>query len=259
MPTAVAAIVLGAGRGERLGHALPKAFVPVAGAPVIARAIERIGAARGVSHIVAVVPAADVARFEAIADAARRAEPPADAASRAATRAASRTVWSRVAPAVPGGAERQDSVACGLAALPDGVELVAVHDAARCLVDPEDVERAIEAARATGAALLAARATDTIKLVDGVVVVRTPPRATCFAAQTPQVFRADVLREAHAKARADGFLGTDDAELVERLGVAVRVVEARAPNPKLTHAADLAVAEQWLARGDAARAPEGAR
>jgi len=243
MPTSVAAIVLGAGRGERLGHALPKAFVPVAGVSMIARAIERVGAVRQVDRIVPVVPVSEIERFQAIADAAGRGR--------------AGETWSRVAPAVAGGAERQHSVENALAALPSEVELVAVHDAARCLVDPRDVEAAIAAAREHGAALLAAPSTDTIKLVEAGVVVRTPPRDTCFAAQTPQVFRADLLREAHAKARTDGFLGTDDAQLVERLGIAVRVVVARAPNPKLTHAADLALAEELLAN-EVARAARAA-
>jgi 2-C-methyl-D-erythritol 4-phosphate cytidylyltransferase len=147
---------------------------------------------------------------------------------------------------VGGGAERQDSVRAGMAALPPDVELVAVHDAARCLVRPAAVSRAIAVARREGAAILAVPARDTIKRVSGTRIVETPARAECWTAQTPQVFRVELLREGLAKAEADGYLGTDDAELVERLGVAVHVVEGDSDNLKLTHPEDLAVAERIL-------------
>jgi len=104
----------------------------------------------------------------------------------------------------------------------------------------------LAAAREGGAALLAVPAHDTIKRVRDGRVVETPPRGECWAAQTPQAFHADLLREALAKARADGVLGTDDAQLVERLGVPVRVVEGSARNLKITRAEDLTLAEQLL-------------
>jgi len=159
----------------------------------------------------------------------------------------------RMAP-VPGGASRQDSVQAGLDALPPEVELVAVHDAARPLVRPEDVARVVAAAREGGAALLAVPAADTLHRVEGDRVAETPARRTLWVAQTPQVFRADWLREALAKARAEGVEGTDDAALVTRPGVAVRVVEGDPANRKITTAADLAFARLWLARGGASDA-----
>lgn len=223
----VGAIVLAAGRGERLGHTLPKAFVPVGGVPMLVRSIEQLRAVQAISCIQPVIPAAEHGRFNELG-----------------------LNSDRVAVPVEGGAERQDSVAAGLAALPEEVEIVVVHDAARCLVNPVDVARAIEAARADGAVLLATPATDTIKLVDQGVVVQTPPRESCWAAQTPQVFRAEILREAHAKAAADGFIGTDDAQLVERLGIEVHVVAGSAHNIKVTHREDLALAEAWLAENE---------
>lgn len=218
----VGVLLLAAGRGERLGAAGPKAFVQLAGRTLIDHAVGRLLAVPEIDLVQPVVPADAVAGGDA-----------SDA---------------RVAAAVEGGAERQDSVAAGLASLPEDVAWVGVHDAARCLVSPRDVQRTIGAARAHGAAILARPATDTIKLVgaDG-VVAETLERARCWAVQTPQVFRADVLREAHAKARAEGFLGTDDAQLVERLGVAVHVVEGGLRNLKITHAGDLALAAAWLA------------
>ena len=108
--------------------------------------------------------------------------------------------------------------------------------------------RASLSTRFKGAAILAIPARDTIKRVEGDRVAATPPRSECWAAQTPQVFRAELLREALAKAEADAYLGTDDAELVERLGVAVRIVEGDSDNLKVTHAEDLVLAEHLLAR-----------
>ena len=232
-PMSVAALVLAAGRGERFGAAVPKAFVPLAGRPLVLHALAALAAVPEIARVQPVVAAAELARFEAL-----------------------RPAWGalpKLAPAVAGGAERQDSVRAGLAALPPGIEWVAVHDAARALVRPEDVSRVVAAAREGGAALLAVPVTDTVKRVRGDVVVETPPREECWAAQTPQVFRIDLLREALEKAAAEGFVGTDDAQLVERLGVAVRVVRGDPSNFKLTHAEDLLRAERVLAaRGGAA-------
>jgi 2-C-methyl-D-erythritol 4-phosphate cytidylyltransferase len=148
---------------------------------------------------------------------------------------------------VAGGARRQDSLRAGLEAAGD-CALVAVHDAARPLLRAEDVERVIEAARASGAAILALPARDTIKLVHDGRVRETPVRSACWAAQTPQVVRREWLVEALDKAARDGFEATDDAELVERLGLPVCVVEGQLSNFKITVDADLRAAEAWLRR-----------
>jgi 2-C-methyl-D-erythritol 4-phosphate cytidylyltransferase len=123
---------------------------------------------------------------------------------------------------------------------------VAVHDAARALVRPADVTRAVDAALRHGAALLAVPARDTIKRVREGVVVDTPPRDECWAAQTPQVFRVGLLREALEKADAEGRTGTDCAQLVEALGARVHVVTGDPDNWKITAPADLAAAERVL-------------
>ena len=134
----------------------------------------------------------------------------------------------------------------GLAALPRDVVFVAVHDAARPLVASEAVSRVVVAARRSGAAILAVPVRDTIKRVREGLIVETPSRLECYAAQTPQVFRVEVLREALEKAAAEGFIGTDDAEIVERIGVPVTVVSGDASNVKITDRADLIAAERWL-------------
>jgi len=231
----IAALVLAAGRGERLGARLPKALLALAGRPLLLHAIEALGACAELEAIVPVVPSAELARCaELVRDRPR--------------------VWAPVA----GGAERQDSMRAGLAALPPDVELVAVHDAARPLVRPGDVSAVVAAARDHGAALLAVPLRDTLKRVRDGQVAETLPRVACWAAQTPQVFRADWLREALSKAEADGFQGTDDAQLVERLGIAVRVVEGDPRNLKITWPEDLEIAEALLAQQARRRTQEAA-
>lgn len=223
----VAALVLGAGRGERLGHALPKAYVELAGRPLLAHALEAVASCPEVDHLVPVIGVDDQERYEALV----RALPG----------------LRCLAPPVIGGAERQDSVRAGLAVLPETYEWVAVHDAARSLIRPEAISRVVREARDTGAAILAVPVSDTIKRVQNGRIVETPPRQECWAAQTPQVFRTEILAEALAKAAAAGRVGTDCAELVEALGVAVRIVLGDADNLKITCAEDLALAERLLA------------
>jgi len=222
----VAALVLGAGRGERLGHALPKAFVPLAGRPLLAHALDALAATPEIDLVVPVIPADARERFAEVAAALRCGE-------------------KLAAPAI-GGAERQDSVAAGLAVLPADIALVVVHDAARPLVRPADVTRVVGEAGRCGAALLAVPVGDTIKRVRDGRIVETPARAECWAAQTPQVFRVELLREALAKAAAERRIGTDCAQLVEALGVPVHVVEGDPGNRKVTRAEDLAWAERAL-------------
>ena len=144
---------------------------------------------------------------------------------------------------MPGGAERQDSVAAGLDALPEDVGWVAVHDAARPRVRASDVSRVVAAAREFGAAILAVPTADTVKRVRDGLVVETPLRSECWAAQTPQVFSVELLREALGRAASEGRRGTDCSQLVEALGVPIRVVEGDPGNFKITAPRDLALAE----------------
>ena len=232
----VAALVVGAGRGERYRASLPaaperelpKALLLLGGRPLLVHAAEALAAAPEISLVIPVVPAGLLSELSGLAPGLARVP--------------------KLGPAVAGGAERQDSVRLGLDALPKAVRLVAVHDAARPLVRSEDVSRVVRAAEEFGAAILATPASDTWKRVRDGRIVETPPRGECFAAQTPQVFRVDWLREALAKAEAEGLQATDDAALVERLGLAVHVVSGPATNLKITTAADLVLAEALLAR-----------
>ena len=140
---------------------------------------------------------------------------------------------------VEGGGTRQESVSRGLAAVPADSALVVVHDAVRPFITRALIDAVLGAARATGAAICALPIAETVKRVSGGVVESTVDRAELVAVQTPQAFRADLLREAHGKARRDGFIGTDDAMLVERLGQSVQVVPGLAENVKITTPVDL--------------------
>lgn len=149
---------------------------------------------------------------------------------------------------VAGGAERVDSVRHALAAVPPAADIVLVHDAARPLVSAAVIERCIAAAAQGRSAIAAVPVTDTIKEVDdGGRIVSTPDRRRLWAAQTPQAFPAEVLRDAHARAVAERVSATDDAALVARFGGTVVVVEGAPENLKITTPADLAVAEALLA------------
>jgi len=219
-----AALVLAAGRGERLGSPIPKAFVELLGKTLLQRSVETLVRVSTLDRVVPVVPPESV-EF----------------------RADSRLpVSEKLVAAVTGGGARQDSVRLGLEALSAETRWVVVHDAARCLVSVAEVEAVIGAARETGAAILARPSTDTLKRVREGAIEATLDRSQCWAAQTPQVFRVDLLREALEKAAAEGFVGTDDAQLVERLGVAVQVVPGSARNLKITTPEDLRVAEALL-------------
>ena len=153
---------------------------------------------------------------------------------------------------VPGGELRQDSVRAGVeraAAL--GADVVAVHDAARPLVHPDDVRRVVETLGSTDGAILCRRVEDTVKRVDDRdSVLATVPRDDLRLALTPQVFRIGALQRAWAGARA-GRVWTDEAALLEEAGMAVRVVEACHPNPKLTTGQDLALLRALVAGGEA--------
>lgn len=228
----VTAILLCAGRGERLGAGLPKATVPLAGRPLFTWSLATLQRAACIDAIVVVGPTRMLRELLA----------------------ASGLAPAKVAAWVEGGEERQHSVARGLAALPGDCDLVAVHDCARALVSEAVVARAVATARAHGAAIAAVPLADTLKRVDAGAIVATPSRAGLWCAQTPQVFRRDWLEAAHAAA---GAPATDDAALVEALGHTVHIAEGEVVNLKVTTPGDHALAEAWLA-GRTAAPSEGA-
>ena len=142
----------------------------------------------------------------------------------------------------PGGATRQESVWVGLLATDAGADLIAVHDAARPFLAAEVLERCVREAARRGAAIAAAPCGDTLKATNGRTISRTLKREGVWLAQTPQVFRRELLLKAHRRARRYGYTATDDAELVQRLGHEVRVVPSSSLNLKVTTPADLEMA-----------------
>jgi 2-C-methyl-D-erythritol 4-phosphate cytidylyltransferase len=224
---AAAAIVVAAGSGERLGAGKPKAFVALAGRPMVAWSLGALAVAGVPRAVVAVPPghaaAAESVLGEAVAD------------------------FPLGLAVVEGGPTRSASVRCALAAVGD-VEAIVVHDAARPLVDAALFGGTLAALRDADAAIAAARVSDTIKEAgaDGVVIA-TLDRGRLWAVQTPQAFRVAVLRRALAAGEEVLAQATDDAWLVERAGGTVRVVEASPANFKITTAHDLRVAELLLA------------
>ena len=224
-----AVIVPAAGRGERLGPGAPKALRTLAGQPILLHAVRNLATARDIDMIVVAVPEDSVEESRALL---AGIELP--------------------LVIVSGGETRQDSVARALLALPPEVDVVLVHDAARPLVPSEVVDRVAAAVRAGAPAVIPTLGVvDTIKEVDaGGVVQATLDRSRLHAVQTPQGFVRDVLQTAHAA--SDGGDATDDAGMVERMGVKVHVVPGHEEAFKITRPLDLVLAEAILVRRRAA-------
>lgn len=224
--TRTAAIIPSAGAGRRMASGgSRKNYLELAGRPVLAHTLAAFEASPGVEAVFVVAPAGDENLIHAMAR---------------------DNGIGKLAGVVAGGAERQESVANGLAAAGDGWDIVIVHDGARPLVTPEIVGSCLEAARVDGAAVVAVPVKDTIKAATEGFVRETLPRETLWAAQTPQAFAFTLLEDAHDRARKDRYLGTDESSLVERTGAKVRLVKGSYENIKITTPEDLARAEQIL-------------
>jgi 2-C-methyl-D-erythritol 4-phosphate cytidylyltransferase len=221
-PSSVGVVVVAAGSGSRLGAGVPKAFVHLRGRPLLAHAVDTVRRMPGLTSLVVVAP-------PGLTD-------------------SSHAHWSGVelppgAVVVPGGAERTDSVAAGLAALAPTCDIVLVHDAARCLTPLGVFQRVVDAVHAGAAgAVPGLPVVDTVKSVDAAgVITGTPDRASLRAVQTPQGFQREVLVTAYDS----GVQATDDAALVERCGDDVIVVDGDPLAFKVTTADDLELAH-WL-------------
>jgi 2-C-methyl-D-erythritol 4-phosphate cytidylyltransferase len=226
------AIIVAAGNGTRLGFEVPKAFVELHGRSLLWYSLRTIGAVVGIEEAVITVP------------------PSMESEARAQVRQAREVGLEIPVKITPGGAERQDSVRIALGLTSAEAELVIVHDAARPFATPAMFAAALAAAARVGGAIAATPVADTLKRVgDSGAIVATVARANLWRAQTPQAFRRDLLVRAHERAvldrvdRVDPILATDDADLVERLGATVAVVDGSTLNFKITTAADLRLAE----------------
>jgi 2-C-methyl-D-erythritol 4-phosphate cytidylyltransferase len=221
------AILVAAGRGERMGAGRPKAFLPIGGQPILLRAVLAFEAASSVDAIVAVVPEAQIVEARGML-----------------------SVATKVHAVVAGGGRRQDSVLQGMKQAPDGFEgVVLVHDAARPFVEPLLIDAVARAARENGAALPVLGLVDTVKRVHEGNVVETLDRDELAAAQTPQGFRFPLLARAYEEAFRERVTLTDEAMAVERLGEVVVAVPGSLRNRKITTPDDLAWAEELLRQG----------
>lgn len=214
------AILVAAGSSRRMGF--DKLAAPLAGKPVLRRTLEAFLASELIDHIVVVAPQD---RFDDLLAGD----------------------YAKPVVRVDGGQDRQDSVRNGLAAVPETCDLVAVHDGARPLVSPADIARCIEAARASGAAALARPVTETLKRSDAEGFAReSVDRELLWFMETPQIFRASLLREACAFVREHKLVTTDEVSALEAIGLPTRLVASLFPNPKITHPSDLVLAEALL-------------
>jgi 2-C-methyl-D-erythritol 4-phosphate cytidylyltransferase len=220
------AIIAAAGQGTRMAGTRPKQFLELAGTPIIFHTLKPFELCDRIQEIIVVLPAEESAGFLSLAD---------------------RTGLRKVKLVVPGGQTRAESVARGLEAIQAATaEIVAVHDGARPFVTPEEIARTIDAARTSGAAILVAPLTDTVKEVRGSEVVRTLERAHLRNALTPQCFRYDLLSRAYEGADLQDPALTDDSALVEKTGARVTAIEGSWRNIKITTPKDLALAEVLL-------------
>ncbi len=220
------AIIVAAGSGKRFGGEVPKQFKTVCGRPLLSWAIERFEKASQINNIVLVV-AEDYLLYtsEHVVDPYG---------------------FSKVSKIIKGGETRQESVLNGLKAIPTSTSVVAIHDGARVLIQPNDIDRAIETAKTERAVIIASKTRDTMKRVVENHIISTVDRENLYNAETPQVFQYDLIMEAHKEAENKKVDFTDDASLIEQRGFKVTIVEPSGLNMKVTNSEDLLIVEAIL-------------
>lgn len=224
-----AAVVLAGGQGERLGRPGGKQVLKLLGKPVLTWSLEIFDAMPEVGLIVLVCPEDRMEEYRQVA-----VEP-----------------FGFVTPVeyAPAGSLRQESSFNGVEVVPEDYEFILIHDGARPLVEPQVAEHVLSVVKGgvdADGAVIGHPCVDTLKVASGTSIIGTPDRSAFWNAQTPQVFHADVIRQAHASALADGFVGTDDSSLVERIGGNVQLVEGTRDNIKVTVPEDLKLVEAVL-------------
>lgn len=224
----ISVIIPAAGQGKRFGAGKNKAFVLLAGKSILERTVEAFSDIPDIGERIIVVAPDEVAEI---------------------TEQAKSFPKSETIKVVAGGVERQYSIENALSSVDSEAEIVLVHDGARPLISRDVIHKLIMEVRESSAAIVAVPVKDTIKKVDANgVVVDTPRRSELWAIQTPQGFSRDLIINAYKRAREDNFLGTDDASLVERMGVSVKIVQGEYENIKITTPEDLPIANLFLER-----------
>jgi 2-C-methyl-D-erythritol 4-phosphate cytidylyltransferase len=223
----VLAIIPAAGMGVRMGGDTPKQFLSLDGVPIFIHTLRKFVASHVIDEIYLALRPEDMERARRDIDCEH---------------------FSKPVRLVAGGATRQETVARALAEALATTEVVLVHDAVRPFIELEMIQRVVEAARKDGAAILGIPSVDTVKQVERQMILGTIPRERIVLAQTPQAFRYDAIREAIVRAAADGFNGSDESSLVERLGHPVTVLMGSGRNIKITKPDDLPLARLYIAQ-----------
>ena len=220
------AVIVAAGKGRRMGTEISKQFLPLCGKEILAYTVEKFEKAACIRDIILVTGG------DALQDVRQMAQ---------------EYGWKKIISVTEGGKERQDSVFLGLQQVPQDTEIVLIHDGVRPFVTEEILERSIAAAKETGGCVAGVPAKDTIKVCDAEgFAIATPDRSTLRQIQTPQTFRRKEILAAYEKAKADGFLGTDDASVAEHSGFPVRVIMGSYSNIKITTKEDLLIGAAFL-------------
>lgn len=227
----VTAIIVAAGAGRRIGGATPKSYLPIAGRPLLLRALDRVFSSQLVAEVILVVSADEIERCRQLLE-------------------ADSSLKGRPYVLQAGGATRQQSVRHGLEKVSASTDVVMIHDGARPFVSAPLIDLCIAAAVAHGAAVVGLAVRDTIKQVstDG-YVQSTPERAGLWEIQTPQIFQRELIVAAHDWAAREGIEATDDAMVVERMDKPVFVVPGERTNIKITVPEDLLLAEAMIRAG----------
>lgn len=223
----VLAIIPAAGAGVRMGGETPKQFLSLEGVSIVVHTLRKFNAADSIDHIYLGLRPEDMERARSEIE---------------------REGFKKNVRLVRGGASRQQTVALALREAPASTKIVVVHDAVRPFVTPEMIRLSVEAAHKSGAAILGIPSVDTVKQVELQTILGTIPRERIVLAQTPQTFRFDVIKEACDRAEADGYEGTDESSLVERLGYPVTVLMGSDRNIKITKPSDLPLARLFIAQ-----------
>ena len=222
------AIIPAGGAGVRLGSSIAKQYLLLDGVPVLARTLKIFQQAKIINEIILVVPEDDLISVK--------------------KQLLDKYDLTKVIAIVAGGRQRQDSVRNGLSVITDRCDVVVIHDGVRPLLTEEMISKVVAAAKSDGASSMGVKVKDTVKQTtnSGDLIVATLPRNNLWLTQTPQAFAFDVLQKAYAAAISDKFYGTDDASLVERIGVKVKMIAGSYENIKITTPEDLIIAEAFI-------------
>jgi 2-C-methyl-D-erythritol 4-phosphate cytidylyltransferase len=221
----VGAIIAAAGFGRRMKTDRPKQFLALNGTPIIVHTVRKFDACKAIDYVIVTAPRDSIDEVSQLVKSAG---------------------FKKSVSVVEGGERRQDSVAMGLKHLQPGTDIVAVHDGVRPFVAVEDIENAVHEAERTGASILGVPIVDTVKQAEKEFVQSTLTREHLILAQTPQVFRTSLLKEAFDRAARDEYYGTDESSLVERIGHPVAIVRGSERNIKITRPSDLTLAQAFL-------------